>query len=261
MDTLIWSATNLIASMILPPGVFCLLLAAGLIWSKKHRWARWLAAVSLVAFTLLTLKVVAYQLVAPFEARWPPLDLKVVKNLTPEQAMIVVLGGGRTLGALEYKERETLSSGSLRRTVFAAQLAARTGLPLAVSGGSPNGGALGEAQLMRNLLEDGFKQRVSLVEDKSFDTRQSAIYIAKALAGGKVRTVVLVTDVLHMPRAARAFEAAGLKVVPAPVYFLASAPLNVTDFVPTVDGLGLSQYALHEWVGAAWYAMRRMIGG
>jgi uncharacterized SAM-binding protein YcdF (DUF218 family) len=261
MDTLVWSATNLIASMILPPGVFFLLLAAGLIWSKKHRWARWLAALSLVAFISLTLKVVAYQLVAPFEARFPPLDMKVVNSLAPEESMIVVLGGGRTLGALEYPEGETLSAGSLRRTVYAAQLAARTGLPLAVSGGSPNGGALGEALLMKNLLERGFKQRVTLVEDKSFDTRQNARYIGKALAGGKVRTVVLVTDVTHMPRAARAFEAAGLKVVPAPVYFRATAPLNVTDFLPSVDGLELSHNVSRELVGMLWYRMRRALGG
>lgn len=261
MDTLIWSATNLIASLILPPGVFFVLLAAGLIWGRKHRWARWLAACSLAAFALLTLKVIAYQLVAPFEARFPPLDMEVVKRLAPAQAMIVVLGGGRTLGALEYPEHETLSAGSLRRTVYAAQLAARTGLPLAVSGGSPSGGALGEAELMKSLLENGFRQRVTLVEAKSFDTRQNARYIAKALAGGTVRTLVLVTDVTHMPRAARAFEAAGLKVVPAPVYFRASAPLNVTDFLPTVDGLELSHKVSRELVGAAWYRMRRALGG
>ena len=261
MDSFIWSATNLIASMILPPGVFFVLLAAGLFWGGKHRWARWLAAVSLVAFTLLTLKVVAYQLAAPFEARWPPLAPQATKGLTPAQAMIVVLGGGRTLGALEYPERETLSGPSLRRVVFAAQLAARTGLPLAVSGGSPDGGALGEAELMKNLLENGLRQHVTLVEAKSFDTRQNALYIAKALADGKVRTVVLVTDVFHMPRAVRAFEAAGLKVLPAPVFFRASAPLNVTDFVPSVDGLELSRYVLHEWIGAVWYGMRRAIGG
>jgi len=261
MDSFIWSATNLIASMILPPGVFILLLAAGLFWGGKHRWARWLAAVSLLAFTLLTLKVVAFQFAAPFEARWPPLAAQATKGLAPGEAMIVVLGGGRTLGALEYPEHETLSAPSLRRTVFAAQLAARTGLPLAVSGGSPDGGTLGEAELMKKLLESGFKQHVTLVEAKSFDTRQNALYVAKALAGGKVRTVVLVTDVFHMPRAVRAFEAAGLKVVPAPVYFHASAPLNVTDFVPSADGLELSRYVLHEWIGAAWYEMRRAIGG
>lgn len=261
MDSFVWSVTNLVASMILPPGLFLVLLAAGLYWGRTRRWARWLAAVSLLAFTLLTLNVVAYQLAAPFEARWPPLDLQVARSLAPEQAMIVVLGGGRTLGALEYPERETLSAASMRRTVFAAQLAVRTGLPLAVSGGGPEGGALGEAQLMKNLLENGFRRHVALVEDKSFDTRQNALYVAKALAGGKVRTVVLVTDVYHMPRAVRAFQAAGLKVVPAPVDFHASAPLNVIDFVPTVDGLDLSRYVLHEWVGAAWYRMRRAIAG
>lgn len=261
MDSLVWTLTNLITALILPPGVLFVLLAAGLFWSRRHRWARWLAGVSLSAFVLLTLKVVAFALVAPVEARWPPLDPQVARRLAPTQAMIVVLGGGRTLGALEYPERETLSAPSLRRTVFAAQLAERTGLALAVTGGRADGGKLSEAELMQALLEKGFRQRVTLVEARSLDTRQNALYVARALAGRNIRTVVLVTDVLHMPRAARAFEAAGLKVVAAPVYFRASAPLNTTDFLPSLDGLTLSRYALHELVGAGWYEMRRKIGG
>ena len=261
MQSLIWSATNLITALILPPGIFFVLLAAGLFWSRKHRWARWLAGVSLAAFVLLTLKVVAFALVAPFEARWPPLDPQAARRLAPAQAMIVVLGGGRTMGALEYPEHETLSAASLRRTVFAAQLAERTGLPLAVTGGSPDGGKLGEADLMQALLERGFRQRVALVEASSFDTRQNALYVAKALAARNIGTVVLVTDVLHMPRAARAFEAAGLKVLAAPMYFQASAPLNVTDFLPSSSALELSRYALHELVGAAWYELRRRLDG
>jgi uncharacterized SAM-binding protein YcdF (DUF218 family) len=59
-----------------------------------------------------------------------------------------------------------------------------------------------------------------------------------------------------MPRAARAFESTRLKVVPAPVNFHASAPLNVTDFLPSVGGLWLSGQVLREWVGAGWYWMR-----
>ncbi len=261
MEALVGSTTNLIAALILPPGVFFVLLAAGLFWGRKRRWARWLAAGSLVAFALLTLNVVGYALVRPFEDRWPPLDPVVAKGLGPERAVIVVLGGGRVLGALEYPARETLAAASLRRTAYAAQLSAKTGLPLVVAGGSPGGGVLGEAALMKNLLENGFRQRVMLVEDASFDTHQNALYTAKALAGRNIRTVVLVTDVTHMPRAARAFEAAGLRVVPAPVHFHASTPLNVTDFLPSVDGLELSRNALHELVGAAWYRMRRAIGG
>lgn len=261
MDVLVWTATNLVSALILPPGVFFVLLAAGLFWGGRHRWGRLLAVGSLVAFVMLSLNAVGYALVKPFEDRWPPLDSAVAKGLGPERAVIVVLGGGRTLGALEYPARETLAAASLRRTAYAAQLSARTGLPLAVSGGKPGGGVLGEAELMKNLLESGFRQIVTLVEDQSFDTRQNALYVAKALAQRNIRTVVLVTDVSHMPRAARAFEAAGLNVVPAPVHFRASAPLNVTDFVPSVDGLELSRNALRELVGAVWYGMRRAIGG
>ncbi len=261
MDVLVWSTTNLIAALILPPGVFFVLLAAGLFWGRKRRWARWLAAGSLVAFALLTLNVVGYALVRPFEERWPPLDAQTAKSLAPQQAMIVVLGGGRTLGALEYAQRETLAPASLRRTVYAAQLAEKTGLPVAVSGGKATSGVSGEAVLMKNLLENGFGRRVALVEDASVDTHQNVLYTVKALAGRKIRTVVLVTDVIHMPRAARAFEAAGLTVVPAPVYFHASAPLNVTDFLPSVEGLDLSRYVLREWVGAVWYDIRRALAG
>ena len=251
--------TNLAAALILPPSVFFVLLAAGLFWGGRYRWAQWLAAGSLVAFALLSLNVVAYALVQPFENRWPPLDPAITKRLAPEPAVIVVLGGGRTLGALEYRERETLSAASSRRTIYAAQLSERMGLPVAVSGGKPGGGVLGEAELMKNLLENGLRRTVMLVENASFDTRQNALYTAKALARWNIRTVVLVTDVTHMPRAARAFEAAGLKVVPAPVNFLASAPLQVTDFMPSMGGLELSRNVLRELVGALWYAIREAI--
>lgn len=260
MDVLVWTATNLVSGLILPPGVFFVLLAAGLFWGRKHRWGRWLAVGSLAGFALLSLSAVGYALVKPFEDRWPPLDPVVAKGLASERTVIVVLGGGRNLGALEYPSREVLAAGSLRRTAYAAQLAARTGMPLAVVGGKPDGGVLSEAVLMKDLLENGFKQRVTLVEDASFDTRQNALYVAKELAKRNIRTVVLVTDVLHMPRAARAFEAAGLGVVPAPVNFRASVALNVTDFLPSVGGLELSRQVLREWVGALWYRLRRASG-
>ena len=256
MDTFVWTTTNLVAALILPPGAFFVLLGAGLVWGERHRWMRGLAAAALAAFAVLSLNVVGYALARPIEERWPPLDPKVAGSLATGQAMIVVLGGGRTLGALEYPEREALASSSLRRTVYAAQLAAKTGLPLAVSGGKPSGGVHGEAALMKKLLQDGFGQRVALVEDASFDTRQNALYVAKALAGRNVGTVVLVTDVLHMSRAVRAFEAAGLKVMPAPMHFRAFAPLNVTDFVPSVEGLALSRQVLGEWVASLWNRMR-----
>lgn len=257
MNSIVLTLTKLITSLILPPGLCFVLIALGLWHGRKHRWARWLAGVSLILFICLSLTVVGYGLSRPFEDNWPPLDPVVAKRLPSDQAVIVVLGGGRIQGAIEYVDRETLASASLRRALYAAQLSEQTGLPLAVAGGKPEGGALGEAVLMRNFIERNLKHPVAFVEDQSFDTRQNAIYMAKVLAQQKIRTVVLVTDVLHMPRAAHAFQAAGLTVVPAPMRFQASAPLNITDFFPSIGGLEMSRDVLHELIGGIWYRVIR----
>ena len=263
MDSMVWTLTNLVTSLILPPGLCFVLIGVGLWHGRKHRWAHWLAGCSLVLFVCLSLNVVAYSLAGLFENDWPALDPAVARRLPSDHTVIVVLGGGRTLGAIEYPERETLSSASLRRSVYAARLAEQTGLRLAVSGGKPSGGALGEAVLMKKFIEGSLKRSVAFVEEQSFDTRQNAIYMTKALAQESVSTIVLVTDVLHMPRSVHAFQAAGsatgLTIVPAPMYFLATAPLNITDFLPSVSGLEISRYALHEFVGEIWYRLRRSI--
>ena len=266
MDSIVWTLTHLITSLILPPGLFFVLIGVGLWLGRKSNrragWllvGRWLTIVSLLLFVSLSLTVVGYGLVKPFKDDWPPLDPAVAGRLPSDQTVIVVLGGGITPGAIEYIDYETLASASLRRSVYAAQLSEQTGLRLAVSGGNPSGGALGEAVLMKNLIERSLKSSVAFVEDQSSDTRQNAIFMARTLAQHKIRTVVLVTDVLHMPRAVHAFQAAGLAVVPAPMYFQASAPLNITDFLPSVGGLEISRYVLHELIGELWYRVRRSI--
>jgi uncharacterized SAM-binding protein YcdF (DUF218 family) len=245
LDSFVWTVTNLIAAFILPPGIFFVLIALALWCGRARRWMQWLAGCALVLFMAMTLGVVGYGLSSLFESRWPPLEQARAKQLRADDAFIVVLGGGRTLGAIEYPEAETLSSASMRRSLYAARLAGATGLKIAVSGGKPAGGAVSEAGLMRDFIEKDLRQPVALVEDQSFDTRQNALYVAKSLDARKIRTVVLVTDVVHMPRS---------------VHFRASAPLNITDFLPSVDGLEMTRYAVREMVGALWYRLRRAIG-
>ena len=261
MDSLVWMLTNLIASLILPPGLFFLLIAVGLWLGRKRRWARWLAGVSLVVLVALSLKVVAYALAGLIEDDWSPLDPAVARRLPAEQTVIVVLGGGTIFGALEYPEGATPARASMRRSVFAARLSEQTGLRLAVSGGAGGGGNLSEAMLMKTFIERSLKRPVAFVETRSLDTRQNAINTTKILSQSKVRTIVLVTDVLHMPRAVHAFRAAGgaygLTIVPAPMHFFASSPRVFTDSLPTARGLELSRDALHEFVGEVWYRLRR----
>src|SRR3990167_402489 len=140
MDTLIWTVTNLIANIILPPTVFFCLMAIGLWQGGTRRWARWLAGASLLALVLLSVGAVSSYLARPFETASPPLDSARIRDLPKQGTMIVVLGGGRRLGAVEYPEGETLGPASLERSRYGARLAKITGLPLGVSGGKPDGG-------------------------------------------------------------------------------------------------------------------------
>ena len=68
----------------------------------------------------------------------------------------------------------------------------------------------------------------------------------------------LIAALIHPPGVFFVLLAAGLKVVPAPVNFLASTPLQFTDFMPSMGGLELSRNVLRELVGALWYAIREV---
>jgi uncharacterized SAM-binding protein YcdF (DUF218 family) len=247
-------AKNVLGTLLLPPASLLIPIAIGL-WYGRVRWGRWLAGTSLVALTLLSLSAFGTLLGSPFERAYRPIDLEVVKSRANGGLMVVILGGGRDLGGIEYPEGERLNDASLRRTRYGARVAATLGVPIAVSGGKPSGGTHSEAALMKRFLEGELNRRVALVEDTSFDTRQNAQHLVPRLRKLGVREVILVTDVTHMPRAARTFHAVGLHVIPAPLHYHADAPLNVASFLPTPDGLRKSHQVLRELLGEIWYRL------
>ena len=259
MDQLLWTFTKFISYLILPPTPLILSLAIGVWTWNASRLGRKLAVGSVVILVLLSLPVVGNLLQRPFEFASPPLDSKAIQDLPREDSVIVILGGGTTLGAIEYPDHETLSPMSLLRSRYGVRLARSTGLPLGVSSGKSAGAKISEAKLMRNFIENEMRQPVLFSEEKSLDTRQSALYVAKRLQTLKIHSVVLVTDALHMPRAQRAFESAGLRVIPASMNFHSTAPRDVMDFLPSIFGMSLTQAAAYELLGQIWYRSRMAI--
>jgi uncharacterized SAM-binding protein YcdF (DUF218 family) len=244
--------------MLLPPASLLFLTGIGVLFARRYRWGIWLAALSVAGLAVLCLPVTGLLLARPFEAAYPPVDMAQLKA-AGKNYMVLVLGGGRDLGAIEYPEAERLSNSSLQRIRYGAKLADASGMPLAVAGGAPKGGRFSEAALMRDFVVNELKAQVALVEDGSNTTYENA-----ALAGEKVRQlgipgVILVTDVTHMPRAAAAFRSTGLQVVPAPMRFQASAPIGPEDFIPSSDGLEKTHRVSREVVGMAWYRLREAV--
>ncbi len=87
---------------------------------------------------------------------------------------------------------------------------------LVVSGGLQKGNAEPLAAVIgRFLASNGIPQDKIFLETRSMSTRENALFTAQMIAGWTGKKVLLTSD-YHMFRARRAFEAAGLAVVPRP---------------------------------------------
>lgn len=175
----------------------------------------------------------------------------------PAQA-IVILGGGTSRWGAASAHQERLRSATLQRVVEGARIARATALPVLVSGGVPRGNLRSEAQIMSEVLHQGFGVSVRWLEDRSRDTAENAVMSAEVLKAQGLDRVILVTHAYHMPRARRAFEATGLEVIEAPHDFLGRSawPSRWRDFVPEAGEAERIRRCLHEVLGMAWYAIR-----
>ena len=121
---------------------------------------------------------------------------------------IVVLGcrmpeDGRLGGALE------------RRVAHAAELWRRGEAPLLLLSGG-GGRQRSEADAMRELaLGEGVRSEAMLLEDRSRNTVENAVFSAALLRGKGGRRVIVVSEAYHLLRARILFKAAGLEVVAA----------------------------------------------
>jgi uncharacterized SAM-binding protein YcdF (DUF218 family) len=145
--------------------------------------------------------------------------LMVLATFTPLDAWYAgalsgnwVDGGGDVLIALGAGTLDdtTLDLGSYWRAVYAGLAWRRGGFREVVVAGR------GAAPLMRDfLIGHGVPDAAIRVENESASTRENALFVARMLAGVPGRKVLVTSD-YHMFRARRAFEKAGLRVVPDP---------------------------------------------
>jgi uncharacterized SAM-binding protein YcdF (DUF218 family) len=230
-----------LSNLLLPPTLLIALTIIGALALKRRRgFGMVLIVGSQLLLLALAMPVVANALVRSLEPL--PASMDQIKRA---QA-IVVLGGGRNLGAPEWGG-ETVNDHTLRRARYGARLARETGLPLYVSGGKPTGGQLAEGTLMRELIAREFNLPVRWVEAASETTREQAQTAAQDLKPQQISRVALVTDAVHMPRAQRAFELAGLAVIGAPTGYTGQRPFAPYQLIPGPIALRESHVALREW--------------
>lgn len=242
-----WTDLAWLKGMALPPGILLPVALLGL--ALGGRRGRGIAAAALVLLWGLAAPLVADGLLRGLAAAGARAD-----PAAPPPGAIVVLSGDYRGFAPEYGEA-TVGPGTLARLRHAAMLQRRHGLPLLASGGgTPPDQRPGLGEAMRRTLEGDFGVPVRWVEGGSRNTLENATASAAILREAGIAAVLLVTDASHMPRARRAFAAAGIAAIPA----ASGAPgprtaLAPGDLLPEPRALARSAAAIHEILGLIWY--------
>lgn len=250
-------------ALVLPPGVFILLLLVGLRQLRPRRGLGivivFLACLGLWLGSTTGFAWVAQSFVLSTPPALGPLDLDALKGQAQARGeptvAIVVLGGGLVPRSPDYRLSDLTPAG-LERLRYGVWLSRTTGLPLAYAGGVPWGlpaTATPEARVAERIVRDEYGAKLRWIEDSSRDTRENAGRMAALMRQAGVRKIVLVTHVWHMPRAQRAFAQAlggsGLQVQPAPMGLLPPARAALEHWTPSIKGLVENRRAWREWLG------------
>jgi uncharacterized SAM-binding protein YcdF (DUF218 family) len=164
---------------------------------------------------------------------------------------IVVLGGGVENETVEYGG-PTLSPDAMSRLLYGVHLSRSTQLPLAYTGGigwAGSSGQTSEAEVANIALTRLGLPALRWQENQSRDTRENALLTAALMKNDGITHIALVTHAWHMPRSVRQFEAAGLRVTPAPMGYIRSDMSPLLQWLPSGKGLRDSGWVIREWLG------------
>jgi uncharacterized SAM-binding protein YcdF (DUF218 family) len=207
-----------------------------------------LVILAVIGLFVLSLPDTARLLVWPLERGLP---LVPPPGHKPEA--IVILSGNL---AYESGGRVTVGGLTLERLRTGVRLAHKTGLPILVTGGALVPGQPPIAELMAQSLVKDFATPAAWIEPAARDTWQNARLSAAILRQHHIDSIYVVTQAWHMRRALIAFAPLSLTVTAAPTLIDPPPTLDWHQFVPQVAAWRLSYFALHEWIGIAYYELR-----
>ncbi len=236
-------------SWVLPPACFVVALM-WLAW-RLRRKSRGLAGMTWLLAALmyvLSIQPVSEALLRPLEYRHP-LPLQV------EGDSIILLGGG-SMADVPMPEGWVGQVGDVpaQRIIGAYALHRRTGWPVVTSGGEVYRGDGREAVVMRDILVSlGMAPDKIILEDRSLNTTENAIFSAEIMKQRGLSRPVLVTSAFHMARSVEEFQQAGVVATPYPVgyYVPRGSYWNATSWVPSGAALRGTGIALKEYLGLA----------
>ncbi len=254
---------KIISGFLSPLTLSLLLLFLGLylLWfTSKQKAGKILVSAGLVILTLFSYSVIGDKLLRPLEREYNSFEMKgssSVSKTENESAIkyVVVLGGGHSSDP-ELPLLSQIGRGSLVRLIEGIRIYRKyPGAKLLLSGGSVFDPVPEAEVLARVAIETGVPEKDIILESKSKDTKDEAMFI-KPIVGNE--PFVLVTTASHMPRSMALFKKLGMKPIPSPIGHRVSERqgLSPHSFFPSTGNLFRSEMAIHEYLGLTWSKLR-----
>jgi uncharacterized SAM-binding protein YcdF (DUF218 family) len=247
---------SLMVSLSYPPvlSVWMLLLACFVFAAGRRRAATVLATAAIAWTGLWSLPSCSDWLRDTLEDRNPVV---VDARLLPRADAIVVLGGGDVYG---WMARSDVNAEALpySRVAAGARAWQADRAPLVILSGGRGGRTTEAAGMARAMLRLGVPRSALLLEQRSRDTRDNALYTARLARSRGVQHVLLVTSAVHMPRASLWFRDAGIGVTPIPVPE-PSPRTGGARWLPSRGALWRSGRALKEYAGLLGALVRQRV--
>ncbi|MGL4438397.1 MAG: YdcF family protein [Bosea sp. (in: a-proteobacteria)] len=235
--------------------VLLALLGALLLFTRFARPARWLVLFSCAGLLFAAMSPLPYWLMRPLEDRFPKV------TMTGPVDGIIVLGG-----AIGTARGMTSMNDAAERLTDSAALALKyPGARLVFTGGdgsllsnTPDGEAKTEADAARLFyMSLGIPASQIIIEDRSRNTRENAIFTKPLLDQKPGQRWLLITSAWHMPRSVGIFRRTGIDVIPYPVDF---ATRGIARDYRQLNrgfshGLSLTDLAVKEWIGLVVYRL------
>lgn len=255
--------SKLLPLFIYPLGLSCLLLLFAL-WLAYRRSRKTYLPILLALIILVVAgnRQVGNHLIASLEHRYLPLT-------NPPHADAIVILGGATRNNEPPRILPDLSDRG-DRLLYGAKLYQDGAAPkIVLSGGRIQwyGGESSEAESMATILElFGIPRSDMILESRSLNTHENAVFTKEILQQEQINQVLLVTSAAHMPRSLAIFRRENIDAIPAPADFMISdrnlientySPQSrIIGLIPNSGSLEYTTQAIKEYIGTFIYRLK-----
>lgn len=238
----------------IPSNFFVVIAVIGalLLLTRFARAGRRLMVFGIFTLAFVGLSPIGNLLILPLEERFPQLS-----NAAAAPTGIIILGGSLDEGVSAARASVALNEAAERLTAAVALARRYPSALVMFSGGSGRLFSEGatEAEIAQQfLLEQGVAADRIILEDKSRNTNENAVFsrvIAKPKDGDRWW---LITSAFHMPRSIGIFRQVGFDVEAYPVDFRTRGAADLLrPFDRVSEGLRRTDIAMREWVGLLAY--------